>query len=385
MLSIYDPLKGTKYEVVVCDSHEYEKCSVCSVGDCLGVYPQNNRQEVNEFLEEYGINPNAIVHLEDTQDRKDPLPSTVSTSQLFTEVLDVFGKPSRRFYETLAIAAQDEGEKKRIEHLLSKEGKDDLKELAKETMTHADLLKMFPSTKLSLEYLLDHIPRIRPRLYSIASASEMHGEALHLCIVKDDWTTPSGKYRQGTSTRYLAGLSQGSSPDLVSTKMNAAGINIPDTHDAPCIMVGLGTGIAPFRAMVEDREMARIRGENCGPMALFFGARYKRTDYTYGDEFDEYHSNGKGVLTVVSTAFSRDQAHKIYVQNRIAENPDVMYDYLYKKKGYFYLCGPAGNVPPAVRDAVKQAFVERGGISDAEADAYITQMQIDGRYNVEAW
>ena len=355
------------------------------VGDCLGVYPNHNKQEVNEFLESYGINPNSVIQLEDTQDRKDPLPACMSASQLFTEVLDTFGKPSRRFYETLAIAAQDPEEKARIEHLLSKEGKEDLKELQKETPTYADLLKMFPSTKMSMEYLIDHIPRIRPRLYSIASSSEMHGDSLHLCIVKDDWKTPSGKYRQGTSTRYLQGLSQGSTPDLVATKMNAAGILVPDTHELPCIMVGLGTGIAPFRAMVEDREMARVRGETCGPMALFFGARHKATDYTYGDEFEEYHSNGKGVLTVISNAFSRDQAHKIYVQNRIAENPDVVYDYLWKKKGFFYLCGPAGNVPPAVRNAIKMAFVDRGGHSEQEAEAFITQMQIDGKYNVEAW
>ena len=338
-----------------------------------------------QWCQEYGINPDSVLELEDLQGRKETLPTIATASQLFTEVLDIFGKPARRFYETLQMAAKDDAERKEIEFLLSKEGKPKMKELIKESVTYADLLKRYPSSKLSLDYLLDYVPRIKPRLYSIASSSEMHKEMLHLCIVKDDWNTPSGKLRHGLTTRYLAGLSLGGSPDLVSSKVNAAGITIPDHHDLPAVMVGLGTGIAPFRAMVEDREMARIRGEKTGPMALFFGARYMRTDYTYGDEFAEYHAGGKGVLSVLSTAFSRDQANKIYVQDRIAEQPEIIYDYLGKKGGYFYLCGPAGNVPPAVRKAVVGAFVKCGGRTEAEADKIITQMQIEGRYNIEAW
>lgn len=354
-------------------------------GFVVGLYPHNNNEEVLQWCNDYGLDHTSILKLDDLQDRKGALPPVVTVSQLFTEVLDIFGKPPRRFYETLQMAAKEGSERTELEFLMSKDGKDKLKELQKETPTYADLLKMFPSSRLSLDYLLDHIPRIKPRLYSIASSHEMHKDSVHLCIVKDDWVTPSGKQRHGLCTRYLAGLSLGGTPDIVSGKMNAAGITIPDTHSFPCVMVGLGTGIAPFRAMVEDREVARIRGETVGPMALFFGARYKRTDFTYGDEFNEYHSGGKGVLSLLSCAFSRDQKHKIYVQDRISEHPEVIYDYLGKKNGYFYLCGPAGNVPPSVRKAVVNAFVKCGGHSEEEADKIVTQMQIEGRYNVEAW
>ena len=172
-----------------------------------------------EWCESYGLNPNAVLKLDDLQGRKDVLPPVVKTGQLFTEVLDIFGKPARRFYETLQMAAKDENEKKEIEYLLSKEGKPKMRELMKETPTYADLMKLYPSTKLNLEYLLDHVPRIKPRLYSIASSMEMHKDSLHLCIVKDDWNTPSGKLRYGLCTRYLAGLSQGGSPDLVFSRV----------------------------------------------------------------------------------------------------------------------------------------------------------------------
>ena len=341
--------------------------------------------QVLAFLDEYGVDPYAKIQLEDTQGRKEPLPATVIAANLFTEVIDIFGRPSRRFYETLAIAAKDEKEKTDIEFLLSKEGKESMKELLKETPTYADLMRKFPSSKLSLEYLIDHVPRIKPRLYSIASSLEMHPDQVHLCIVKEDWTTPSGTLRHGMTTRYMAKQSRDGQFDLCAGRMNAAGINVPDTHAFPCVMVGLGTGVAPLRAMIEDREVARTRGETVGPMALFFGARHQRTDYTYGDELEDYHSGGKGVLTNLSCAFSRDQAHKIYVQNRIEEHPELIYDLLFKKKGYFYLCGPAGNVPPSVRKAVCDAAVRIGGHTPEEADKIVTQMQIKGRYNVEAW
>jgi len=351
----------------------------------LGVYPHNPKEKVLKFLDEYQLEPDAKINFEDLQHRKDPLPRLTTASQLFTETLDIFGRPGRRFYETLGIATGDEAERSEIEHLLSKEGKESMRGLQKETVTYADLLKKFPGAKMSLEYLVDYVPRIKPRLYSIASSQEMHENMLHLCIVKEDWTTPGGIYRHGLSTGYLKNLSLGEKPDFVATRVNAAGITIPDTHRPPIIMVGLGTGLAPFRAFIEDREVARIRGEEIGPMALFFGARYRATDFTYGSELEDYHSSGKGVLTNLVTAFSRDQKHKIYVQNRIAENPQLVYDYLVKEKGYFYLCGPAGNVPPAVRQAVCDAIVLCGGHTAEEADKMVTEMQIEGRYNVEAW
>ena len=357
-----------------------------NVGDCLGIYGHNDRERVLGFCDQLGLGAKSMIHLEDIQDRKEPLPSVVSASQLFTEILDVFGKPSRRFYETLAIAADSETDREELVYMLTKAGNGKLRELTDETVTYADLLGRYSAKKLSLEYLLDHIPRIKPRLYSIASSTEMHGDILQLCIVKNDWTTPAGKYHVGLCTDYLQALSRdGASVDLVASKVNGAGITIPETNALPCVMVGLGTGIAPLRAMVQDREVAQTRGESVGPMALFFGARYRATEFTYGDEFEEYHSGGKGVLSVLSTAFSRDQEHKIYVQNRIAEYPEVIYDYLGRKKGYFYLCGPAGNVPTAVRKAVVDSFVTAGGHSPAEAENLVTQMQIEGRYNVEAW
>lgn len=119
--------------------------------------------QVMEFCEKYGVSPSTVVCLEDTQSRKDPYPSQLTTEQLFTQVLDIFGRPSRRFYETLEMLAEDHGEKAELAHIISKDGKERFKELAKETVTFADLLQMFKSCKLDLPHLIDHVPRIKPR------------------------------------------------------------------------------------------------------------------------------------------------------------------------------------------------------------------------------
>jgi len=147
-------------------------------------------------------------------------------------------------------------------------------------------------------------------------------------------------------------------------------------------MVGLGTGIAPMRAFIEERAAAKRDGEECAPMALFFGAR-NRQEYSYEKEFDQYQE--EGVLTHIHLALSREQKEKIYVTHRLAQEMKLIYDLIHEQDGNLYLCGPGGNVPPQVRLAVITAIHECGGHSLEYAEKYVQDMQINGRYNVEAW
>lgn len=178
------------------------------------------------------------------------LPEQASTHQVFTEVLDIFGRPSRRFYEFLSKYAKDEKEKDQIKFILSKEGQSKMKELISETTTYADLLKMFPSAMPSIEYLVQHIAPIKPRLYSIASHPDFVGDQIHLCVIADDWNTPSGKYQQGLCSNYLRTLEPKSETGLVTAKLYPSSITIHEDQTPPIFMVALGTGIAPMRALV---------------------------------------------------------------------------------------------------------------------------------------
>ena len=131
---------------------------------------------------------------------------------------------------------------------------------------------------------------------------------------------------------------------------------MPSHHKDPFIMVALGTGIAPLRAMIQERDVFQRRGEPVGPMVLYFGVRNSSNEYTYGDELAKYHQGGSGMLTHLRPAFSRDQAEKVYVQDRIREQAEMLVDWFMNQNGHLYLCGPAGRVPSAVRAQLVESF-----------------------------
>jgi len=318
--------------------------------------------------------------------------------------LDIFGKPKRIFWEIMEILAKNESEKKQLQHLLSKEGKTDMRKLIdEEKLNYADLMQLFPSARVPLEYVIDFVLPIKPRLYSIASAPEMFPDQIQLCIVQEDWNTSKGEERHGQSTWFVRnqhpGLVWGNytsseNPTPFGTlpsdqapkipiRVNPAVVHVTEDLTTPLVMVGLGTGLAPFRAFIQQRKVAQQQGRSVGPMALYFGARFEKTEYLYGDEIEAYYK--EGLITDLKKAFSRDQKEKIYAQHRIEEDPQLIYKYLVQDKGVFYLCGPAGGMPTQMRKAVCDAFVKVGGHSPEEADKMVRDMQISGRYNVEVW
>lgn len=354
-------------------------------GDSLGLWPSNPKKQVDMCLMALNMKGDEILYLRPIDsNRSVPLPEVIDVRSLLTQVLDIAGWPKRRFYEMLKLSATDAAEKEQLQKLCSKEGKAEYQAFADESYTYAELLQKFPSCKVNIGHLLDYVPDIKPRLYSIASSSRLRGDnECHLCIIKNEWNATSGRSLTGLSTRWL-------SEDLHPAEVGNIGlracvhpsaVTLPEKHSTPMLMVALGTGIAPMRAFIEERAAAKKDGEDCGPMALFFGAR-NRQEYSYEAEFDQYQKDG--VLTHIHLALSREQKEKIYVTHRLQQNKKLVYDLIHEKEGNLYLCGPGGNVPPQVRQAVIDA-IKDGGHSAEYAEKYVQEMQINGRYNVEAW
>lgn len=378
-----------------------------TAGDALGVYSTNGADRVEEFLNWYGLKMDDVITVTPKDEDNDlGFPEAMTAGMLFSQYFNIFGRPGRAFYEMMSILATDPAEKAELKHLIAKDGKGELRELVDDTVTYADVLKMFPSANVPLEYLLDFVPAIKPRLYSIASDALMHPNHIELCVVEEDWTKNStGEMRRGQSTWFLRnchpGLQWGDvqqirdEPEepfgevgkengpLVPVRVNPAVVHLPEDPKTPLVMVGLGTGLAPFRSFIQQRIMQRDAGIEVGECLLYFGARYEATEFMYSDEMYAWQKDG--ILTDLKLAFSRDQEEKIYAQHRIAEDEALMYKYMVEKDAHFYLCGPAGNMPKQMKDAVVSAISNEGKMSYDEADALVTEWQIKGKYNVEVW
>ena len=353
-----------------------------NIGDTLGIYPQNHKDAVDQLLKDLNYQGSELVKIQKGEEiRRTFVPGVITLDHLFTEVLDVFGRPTRRFYSMLSRFAKDPAEKAELESMMTAEGAPLIQNIISETMTYADVLRKYPSARPDLSFLVEMIPTMKPRFYSIASSPLMKPSQIDLCIVGVNWKTPSGNQRYGQCTSYLHKL-EADGQTTIRAAVTPGTMQMPKETKYPIIMAGLGTGIAPFKAITEHRVAQFRAGLPVGETALFYGCRYKK-EFVYPELWKQYQE--EGALTHVIPAFSREQAHKIYVQDKILENSKMVTDYLMKQNGSFYYCGLAGKAPEAIRRGIISAFVKEEGISEDKADNYLKQMEEEGRYNLECW
>jgi sulfite reductase (NADPH) flavoprotein alpha-component len=350
------------------------------IGEALGVHGRNDSEEINRFIEFYGLDPNALIEVPN-KDNND-LVETRTVFQAFTDNLDLLGKPAKRFYETLAPFAQDEKEKTQLEKLGSAEGVEELKKFQDiEFYSYTDVFELFPSARPSLQELVSLVPPLKRREYSIASSQKMHPNAVHLLIVVVDWVDARKRKRFGQCSRYLSELAIGSEL-VVSVKPSV--MKLPPLSTQPIVMSGLGTGLAPFKAFVEEKIWQKEQGLPIGEIYLYLGARHRKEEYLYGELWEAYKA--AGIITHIGAAFSRDQPEKIYIQDRIRQTLPELKDCIVKKNGSFYLCGPVWPVPDvtaALEDIVAEEAKERGVEVDAAHE--VEEMKENSRYILEVY
>jgi sulfite reductase (NADPH) flavoprotein alpha-component len=240
-----------------------------------------------------------------------------------------------------------------------------------------DVLQEFTAARFTPEEFVKVLRKLQPRLYSIASSQRAVGESVHLTVAVVRYKVEhSQRGREGVCSSFLAErIDAGSSPVFVHT---AKHFRVPENPDTPVIMVGPGTGIAPFRAFLQERKATEAKGPNW----VFFGEQKSSTDYLYQDEFEA--ALASGVLTKLTTAFSRDQAEKIYVQHRMLEYGAELYDWL-QKGSYFYVCGDAKNMAKDV-DAALHTIAERhGNMTTEQAKEYVDALKKEKRYRKDVY
>jgi sulfite reductase (NADPH) flavoprotein alpha-component len=325
-----------------------------TVGDALAVIPHNATDVVDALLETTQLNPEEPVSLKAGE---------FSLREALTRQLDItaLSKPVLTRYNEFAQNAD-------LDALLN--DTDQLNDYIWGRQI-IDILVDFPAQDLDAQQLVSIMRKLPPRLYSIASSPKAHEGEVHLTVGVVRYES-QGRARKGVCSSFLAdGVESEQTVDVFVSPNKK--FRLPNDPQTPIIMVGPGTGIAPFRAFIEERAATAATGKNW----LIFGDQHYLTDFLYQSELQSYLEDG--VLTKLDVAFSRDQAHKIYVQDRMLENSDALFKWL-EAGAVFYVCGDASRMAHDVDTALHTIVRKEGNMSAAQAEDYVQQLKSENRY-----
>jgi len=329
-----------------------------SAGDALSVQPINPEEDVDKIIAGLPFNTNDEVPIPSGKAEvslKEALMYHYDIRSLSTGMIQEWQKRSGSPFIRSLVEAD------------SKEAFDDFiwgRELV-------DLVIDYPADFEDGEEFVSVLKKLQPRLYSISSSPKAHPGEVHLtvAIVRYD---AHHRQRGGVCSTFLSDRSEGVQPK-VFVHVNKA-FRLPEDLTKPVIMVGPGTGIAPFRAFLEERKATNASGKNW----LFFGNPHQATDYLYQNEIEEMVK--EKTLNKLDLAFSRDQAEKIYVQDRMLESGAELWKWLNDEGGYFYVCGDASRMAKDVDAALHKIAQEHGGLSEQEAIDYFKALKKEKRY-----
>lgn len=329
-------------------------------GDVLGVMPQNDPQVVAALLDRLDLAADVEVEVK-------------------KEKLSLREALSNRFEITAATP-------RFIEHWAEIADAEELRTLstaeqAKERMAFlgghhvVDIIDRYPVKAVEAERLLAGLRPLQPRLYSIASSLEAAPEEVHLTVSTVQYEL-HGTGRTGVTSGHLAGLTEEGATVPVYVQSNDH-FHLPD-DDTPILMIGAGTGVAPYRSFMQEREVRGVEGKSW----LFFGERNFRSDFLYQVEWQDLFRDG--VLDQLDLAFSRDSAEKVYVQDRLRRRGREVYAWL-EDGASVYVCGDATHMAPDVHAALAEVISEHGGLDSEAAEEYLSDMRRNHRYRLDVY
>ena len=323
-------------------------------GDSLGVLPTNCEEVVGDLLTTVGLSGEETVEIgEESLVLKDSLMNRLACTVLSKIQIKKFNEIAQS--EKLADLLQIANKQDLVDYMWGRE--------------LIDLFLEFPQAEISAQDFVGLLRPMPPRLYSIASSLSAHAEEVHLTVAVVRYEGHERK-RKGVCSSYLAERIGSTIPCYLHPNKN---FKLPDDPSTPIIMVGPGTGIAPFRAFIEERQATGATGKNW----LFFGDRSQKTDYLYSDEWESYQKIG--ILHELDLAWSRDQAEKVYVQHKMLEKKAELWNWL-QNGAVFYVCGDASRMAKDVDQALRTIAQEQGSMSEEEAGVWIKGLQKERRY-----
>jgi sulfite reductase (NADPH) flavoprotein alpha-component len=323
-------------------------------GDSLGVFSVNPEKLVNELLALLTLNADDEVATGVTL--KEALTRNYEISLLTSDVVSKYNK----FAQSTALNGLLQNTEQLKDFLY---GRDLI-----------DLITKYP-VKITAVELLSCLKKLQPRLYSISSSSKAHPGEVHLTVSALRYS--NGRKKQGICSTYLTDIIGYDDTILIYIEKNPE-FHLPENSDAPVIMIGPGTGIAPFRAFLEERETAGNKGKNW----LFFGDRHFTTDFLYQTELQAFHK--KGLLTNLNVAFSRDRDQKVYVQHKMHEHSKELFLWL-EEGAHFYVCGDMKHMWHDVNKTLLEIIGKEGNLTTENAEEYLRNLKRTKRYKVDVY
>ncbi|XP_075219929.1 cytochrome P450 reductase isoform X1 [Lycorma delicatula] len=361
-------------------------------GDHAAVYAKNRDENVNRLGELLGVDLDTIFTLTNTDEdssKKHPFPCPCSYRTALTYYIDITSNPRTHILKELSeyCTNPDEQAKLKLMASTSPEGKQMYNNwIIQDNRNIIHILEDMPSCKPATDHLCELLPRLQCRYYSISSSAKLYPTTVHITAVKVEYKTPTGRVNKGICTTWLGEKMPTKDEDavkpLVPVFIRKSQFKLPTRPQTPIIMIGPGTGLAPFRGFIQERDLLRKAGKPVGDTILYFGCRRKDEDYLYQDELAEYVKNGTLKLYV---AFSREKAEKEYVTHLLTMNGSELWNVIGDNNGHLYVCGDAKNMAKDVHEIVVKVVQEKGNMDEAQANAYVKKMEAQKRYSSDVW
>ena len=356
------------------------------VGDHLSVVPRNDPVLVDSVARRFGFLPADQIRLQVAEGRRAQLPvgDALSVGRLLTDFVELQQVATRKQIQIMSEHTRCPVTKPK---LLAYVGDDAAssnhyrRDILGGRKSVFDLLEEHPACELSFHAYLEMLSLLAPRYYSISSSPSGDPSrcSVTVGVVVGPASSGRGVYK-GICSNYLATRRVGETIHA-TVRETKAGFRLPDDASVPIIMIGPGTGLAPFRGFLQERAALKANGTSLGPAMLFFGCRHPDQDFLYADELKAFAANG---IAELHTAFSRAEGPKTYVQNLIAAEKERVWS-LIERGAIIYVCGDGGKMEPDVKAALVAIYRERKGADAEAAQRWIDDLGTKNRYVLDVW